>query len=198
MAWRGLSTIAPSLLSHSDEKATSSSPLIDLTMSESSIDRVKATPSVDGEENHWLLDESEVRFWSSDDTVVDSSHHRDDDILLSSFIRSPSPDMTVRSSDQSQPAFDGHRSKNPFGTSIPTSSSGNPPIRHSQAKDELLDACKAPRQKLRIRLRVEPPKPKVTLRISAPKKSQSDKRRRQPKKSMARSSQQQKKRSARR
>lgn len=178
-ARRCSSTVAPSLLSSIDASKSYPTSPIDLTGSDSSTCALEATPPLQPQEDHQSEDclgsglLSPVRFQSCESTVVNDS-------IFSQFIRSPSPDdiPTTLTTDQvHQAAVDVDDLVTPSNTSF----SGTSLSHHDSDPNYPPDAPVGTRQKLRICLRVEPPKTKIKLRVSASQKSKSDKRQCSPK-----------------
>lgn len=127
----------------------------------------------------WLPDEPEsgskslIRFRSCDSTLVDPAQHDDDDYdFFSQFICSPSPDCVSTIDKGDAAAVDERESPRPSRMPV---SQGSSSSCLSLGTDHPQDAHSGTRSKLQIRLRVEPPKPKITLRLSAPKKCQAKK-----------------------
>lgn len=167
------STIAPLLLSNMDADTLCPTPLTDLTGSDSSTYAPESTPSLGTKEDRWSENrlesgiQSPVRFRSYESTVVD-------DDVFSRFIQSPSPDdvPTTSTVDQDRQAVvDIDDLVSPSNISFSEASL----LHHDSEPNGPLDVPMKTCPKLRIHLRVEPPKTKIKLRVSAPQRSESDK-----------------------
>ena len=170
---RSLSTTSPSLLSDPDYAPKCLPPsYVDLT-EPSPAAATESAPPLDGGESRWFVDEvdlgqrSPIELQSCDSTLIDSP--RSDDSLFSQFIHSPSPDRVSTSTDAKQ------RSINAPDSNLPLRDTDQDRITwHDQGTDQPLEA----RNKIRIRLRVKPPKITIALRCAAPKSKQQGAQRR--------------------
>lgn len=161
-------TVAPSILSNMDAGKLGPPSPTDLTWSDSSTCAPEATPALETTMNHQLENYFESGLPSSDGFQSCESTVIDD--IFSRYIRSPSPEYSSPTADQAhEDVVDINDLVSPSNTSFSkTSLSHHPP-----------EAPKETRQTLRIHLRVQPPEPKVMLRISMPKRKKSARNKRQ-------------------
>ena len=168
------STVTPSLLSNIDAGKLCPTSPIGLTWSDPSTSAPEATPPLRAKEGHQsencleLGPTSSVRSQSCERTVVDDS-------IFSQFIRSPSPDdiPTMMTADQARQSV---VDKDDIISSSNSSFSETGLSHHDSDPDHPPGAPMGTHQKLRICLRVEPPKTKIKLRVSMQKGKESNKR----------------------
>lgn len=178
------STITPALLLCT-ETLQDPPPVIDLTALESK----EIGAPLDREDRAWLPDDAEsgskspIRFGSCGSTLVGSAQHGHDDgdrndyCDFLQYIRSPSPDCVSTTDGGNTTAVDECQSPRSLDSSARASSSLsclNSGENHQQ------HALSGTSNKLRIRLRIEAPKPKIMLRLPVAEKKKPKQQRSKP------------------
>ena len=169
---RRLSTISPSMLSDPDyDVKCVPAAYIDVTEAPPAA-VMESPPPRDGGEGCWFIDKldldhvSPVELQSCDSTLIDSP--RCDDGLFSQFLRSPSPDYV------SIPRDADHGLTKAPDSGLSSGDTDQDRIAwHNQKTEHTLEAG----NKIRIHLRVKPPKTTIALRCTAPKSKQQGARR---------------------
>ena len=169
---RSLSTRSPPLLSDPDFDVRCLPPACIDLMERPHATFTKSPRPRDGGGCCWFVDKLEldhvspVEFRSCDSTPVDSP--RCSDSLFSQFMHSPSPDCVSVSTDAK------HGGTNPRNSGrLSSDSDQDRNAWHDQETDHPLEAS----NKIRIHLRVKPPKISIALHCSPPKSKQQGARR---------------------